>query len=223
MMEDSQMEFIKRIESQPAFIGDLENQMTGVPASVHNEAGSSQSGTGGAQQPLPPTSITLEELGDINRRWMEDAKAKRQLPRSSMSLQELKVKNRLLIKENPNKLFRESYYMWKETDDFFVVRAEKKNQKIGSLYNEIYQLIGFFSVFQGVILIACAQSNLLTCHNWWTTFFLSLLASLVTIFGVIQKFRTILTLKETIQTEDDSRKVFQLLYLCSTPPSSTVL
>ncbi|XP_073388711.1 uncharacterized protein [Physcomitrium patens] len=62
-------------------------------------------------------------------------------------------------------------YMWTEKDDLFVIRAEKKKKQTSSLYNEIYQLVGFYSVFQGVLLTAVAQSNLLTCHNWWTTVF----------------------------------------------------
>jgi uncharacterized membrane protein len=98
----------------------------------------------------------------------------------------------------------------------FASRVDKKRKQSSSLRNEIYQLIGFYLVFQGVLMTAVAQSNYLTCHNWWTAFCLSLLASVVTVGGVIQKFRSVISLEKTIASEGYSRMVLRL-------PMSTLL
>jgi nucleoside recognition membrane protein YjiH len=57
------------------------------------------------------------------------------------------------------------------------------------------------------------QSNLLHCNNWWSAFSLSALASLVALIGIIQKFRPIQKLEQTIAFEKESRQV-HILYLC---------
>jgi hypothetical protein len=137
-------------------------------------------------------------------------------------LSEAEIRNIIWIKMGPkglkgvdgNKkhvLYRVALEHWEAKDKLFTTRVEKKTKQSLSVRNEIYQLIGFYSVFQGVLLTAVAQSNLLHCNNWWSVFTLSALASFVTVFGVKQKFDTILALEKTIGTEEISRKV---LYRC---------
>lgn len=121
------------------------------------------------------------------------------------SLAEMEIKSRLWIKEKGNEVFREALETWQAKDKLFASRVDKKRKQSSSLRNEIYQLIGFYLVFQGVLMTAVAQSNYLTCHNWWTAFCLSLLASLVTVGGVIQKFRSVISLEMTIASEGYSR------------------
>ena len=104
-------------------------------------------------------------------------------------------------------LYNVALEVWTAKDKLFASRVEKKTKQSLSVRNEIYQLIGFYSVFQGVLLTAVAQSNLLHCNNWWSAFTLSALASLVTVGGVIQKFYTVWSLEKTIGTEDIARKV----------------
>ena len=108
-------------------------------------------------------------------------------------------------------LYKVALEHWEAKDRLFTTRVEKKTKQSLSVRNEIYQLVGFYSVVQGVLLTAVAQSNLLHCNNWWSVFTLSALASFVTVFGVKQKFDTILALEKTIETEAISRKV---LYHC---------
>lgn len=121
------------------------------------------------------------------------------------SLAEMEIKSRIWIKEKGNEVFREALETWQAKDKLFASRVDKKRKQSSSLRNEIYQLIGFYLVFQGVLMTAVAQSNYLTCHNWWTAFCLSLLASLVTVGGVIQKFRSVISLEMTIASEGYSR------------------
>ena len=72
-----------------------------------------------------------------------------------------------------------------------VRRMEWAMSRVAEFKNEVYQLIGFFSVFQGVLLTAVAQASQLHCPTRWIPISLSILASVVTIAGVIQKFNQI--------------------------------
>jgi hypothetical protein len=57
--------------------------------------------------------------------------------------------------------------------------ARLKNAK-----NDLYQWIGFYSVFQGVVFTGVALSNTLGCRQSWGPTSLSLIASIVTIVTV---------------------------------------
>jgi hypothetical protein len=63
-------------------------------------------------------------------------------------------------------------------------RIETKSTRTNNAKNDLYQWIGFFSVFQGVILTAVAQSTTLGCQQSWAPAALSLIASLVTVVSV---------------------------------------
>ncbi|KAG0627001.1 hypothetical protein M758_2G166800 [Ceratodon purpureus] len=76
---------------------------------------------------------------------------------------------------------------WEATVSFETSRIERKETLSYHVKNEIYQLIGFFIVFQGVILTTVSQSNNLRCENWWSPFALSAIATIVTLGGVVLK------------------------------------
>lgn len=86
-------------------------------------------------------------------------------------------------------------------------RKERKQSLSLNVKNEIYQLIGFFSVFQGVVLTTVSQASQLTCHNWWGPFALSLLASITTLFGVCNKFHNFIKWKRATDVEVENSKV----------------
>lgn len=108
---------------------------------------------------------------------------------------------------------------WERKSHLLTARVERKRKLGLHQRNEIYNLVGFFSVFQGVLLTAVSQSNLLHCNNWWSPFVLSLLASIVTFVGVWQKFWYIWALDKTVNSEETSLKVCRqndlLLQACS--------
>ncbi|KAG0589252.1 hypothetical protein M758_1G006400 [Ceratodon purpureus] len=95
---------------------------------------------------------------------------------------------------------------WERKSTLLTARVERKRKLGWNQRNEIYNLVGFFSVFQGVLLTAVSQSNLLHCNNWWSPFTLSVLASLVTFVGVYQKFSYIWSLDKTISSEENTLK-----------------
>jgi len=67
----------------------------------------------------------------------------------------------------------------------------RKKEEMRSIKNEIYQVIGFFSAFQGLLVTAAAQSNLLRCNNVGFILALSAFAMAVAVFGIWQKITAI--------------------------------
>jgi hypothetical protein len=96
---------------------------------------------------------------------------------------------------------------WKNTAEFFGKRVDKKNEEVRSIRNEIYQVVGFYSAFQGLLITAVAQSNLLRCHNVGFPLALSALATAAAVIGMGQKNAAIRELKMTINLDTPTRKV----------------
>ncbi|KAH9537385.1 hypothetical protein CY35_16G050600 [Sphagnum magellanicum] len=97
---------------------------------------------------------------------------------------------------------------WQNTAELFVKRVDKKNEEVRSIRNEIYQVVGFLSAFQGLLITAVAQSNLLQCHNVGFPLALSALATAAAVIGMGQKNAAIRELKMTIKLETPTRKGF---------------
>jgi preprotein translocase subunit SecB len=74
---------------------------------------------------------------------------------------------------------------WESSSELFKKRLDtyKKDQNV--LRNEIYQGVGFFSAFQGLLLTAVAQSTLLSCKNLIFPFLLSAIATVTTVALVL--------------------------------------
>jgi hypothetical protein len=115
----------------------------------------------------------------------------------------------------PENRCKEALKSWSKKDKLFTSRIDRKRKQSSDFQNEVYQLLGFYSVFQGVLLTAVAQSNLLHCDNAWTATLLSALASFVCIIGVLLKLRKIKELEHTIANEEHTRRVrhFPLFHL----------
>jgi hypothetical protein len=86
-------------------------------------------------------------------------------------------------------------------------RIEKKSTRAINAKNELYQLIGFYSVFQGVVLTAVAQSSTIFCKQSWGPASLSLLASIVTVLSVHFKLINYSELKSSLDQEVKDSKV----------------
>jgi hypothetical protein len=98
---------------------------------------------------------------------------------------------------NPNEIIAQRLYELKSDVEFtwileewekqFKTSQDSKRQeevRFKHAKNELYQWIGFYSVFQGVVFTAVALSNNLGCRQSWGPTSLSLIASLVTIVTV---------------------------------------
>jgi hypothetical protein len=86
-------------------------------------------------------------------------------------------------------------------------RLETKTTRTNSAKNDLYQWIGFFSVFQGVVLTAVAQSSTLGCQQSWAPASLSLIASVVTIVSVHFKLKSYRALEVNLANETYDSKV----------------
>ena len=123
------------------------------------------------------------------------------------------LKNLLWIEKN--ELHKKALEDWERKGKLLTAKVERKKKRSGNLRNEVYQLIGFFSVFQGVVLTAVSQSNLLHCNNLWCPIVLSGLASFVTLAGVRQKLDHISALDKTILAEEASLGVWYYSFVCA--------
>jgi hypothetical protein len=86
-------------------------------------------------------------------------------------------------------------------------RIETKTTRTNSAKNDLYQWIGFFSVFQGVVLTAVAWSSTLGCQQSWAPASLSLIASVVTIVSVHFKLKSYRALELNLANETYDSKV----------------
>ncbi|KAH8938060.1 hypothetical protein BDL97_16G062200 [Sphagnum fallax] len=86
-------------------------------------------------------------------------------------------------------------------------RLETKTTRTNSAKNDLYQWIGFFSVFQGVVLTAVAQSSTLGCQQSWAPASLSLIASVVTIVSVHFKLKSYRALEVNLADETYDSKI----------------
>jgi len=86
-------------------------------------------------------------------------------------------------------------------------RIETKTSRANNAKKDLYQWIGFFSVFQGVVLTAVAQSSTFGCRQSWAPASLSLIASLVTVVSVHFKLINYDDLNASLSKEINQSKV----------------
>jgi hypothetical protein len=127
------------------------------------------------------------------------------VPFSSLPNSYKSVRNLLWIQHHP--VYKTPLAEWRRQVRLFASRVERKIKRSGALTNEIYNMIGFYSVFQGVLLTATSQSNYLHCRNVGLPIALSAFASLCTLVHICQKFQVISGLEKTISDEQFSLKV----------------
>lgn len=129
-----------------------------------------------------------------------------------------RVESRVWIKENT---FYDECFQDKERSlKLLTERVDRREKRVEDLTNQVFNLVGFFCVFQGVILTAVTQlsSGVTTplgdqqvgrplCGKVWFPAFLSALASVVTIVSLLLKFRHLYSLDVSIQEEKSSLAV----------------
>jgi hypothetical protein len=90
-----------------------------------------------------------------------------------------------IIDEDPvKKLFLQN---WETERSDLKKKINSKLTDLITVKAALYQFIGLYSVFQGVILTAVAQSSALSCNISWAPGLLSLFASVVTLASVHSK------------------------------------
>ncbi|CAM6028866.1 unnamed protein product [Sphagnum balticum] len=99
---------------------------------------------------------------------------------------------------------------WQSREAELNERIANDASQVSNLTNEIYQLLGFASAFQGLLLTAVAQASQLKCHNVGIPLALSLFATVVTLAGVWQKKGIITKLKRTVSTNKRVRRAYEI-------------
>ncbi|KAH8938533.1 hypothetical protein BDL97_16G088600 [Sphagnum fallax] len=87
-------------------------------------------------------------------------------------------------------------------------RIETKTSGTNNAENDLYPWIGLFSVFQGVVLTAVAQSSTFGCRQSWAPASLSIIASLVTVVSVHFKLINYNDLKANLLKEISQSKIY---------------
>ena len=130
-----------------------------------------------------------------------------------------RVQNRLWIKQNTvlNELLQDGEHNLK----LITEHADRQEKRLEDLRNQVFNLVGFFSVFQGVILMAVTQlsSSLTTqigaqqgqarplCGKVWVPVILSVLAGFVTIVSVSLKIKHLYGVNEFLNELKYDEKV----------------
>ncbi|KAH9537393.1 hypothetical protein CY35_16G051300 [Sphagnum magellanicum] len=130
-------------------------------------------------------------------------------PPTHMSKLETEFRNLLVFSNLPvtkANLCRVALEDWQSSAELMGKRVEKRQKEIRSIRNEIYQVVGFYSAFQGLLLTAIAQSSLLHWNNRGYPLALSAFATGIAATGVVQKNMIIRDWKKTIASENPARK-----------------
>ena len=127
------------------------------------------------------------------------------------------VKNLLWIKRNT--VYSVALEEWDRTAKLLTDRVDRMEKRSGDLKNEIYQMVGFFTVFQGVVLTAVTQivqNNDLhhDCKKVWSPVLLTALAWVVTSIGLWLKLRKIQTIDDERDDEDFARRAISNTTFC---------
>lgn len=101
-----------------------------------------------------------------------------------------------------------AYCTWKEALRDNRELEDRKKGDLGELWTGVYQIIGFYSVFQGVIYQGTtAMSSILSCTFYRIPVILSVLASAATILGIYVKFSAVLDLNASLYDDVKQGKV----------------
>lgn len=106
---------------------------------------------------------------------------------------------------------------WKENQKGLEGKVERRTKQTDRLIYEIYQLVGLYSVFVGVVFAAVVQSQNLHCQHIWIPVLLCVVAWLIIILVTRKRLKRYNALRVTIKSEDKARAV---TYLSSLPSSS---
>jgi hypothetical protein len=110
------------------------------------------------------------------------------------------------IEKNP--MLKLAHDRWQSLEAKVDKRIAHDRSQVSNVTNEIYQLLGFVSAFQGFLLTAVAQATQLKCHNVGIPLALSLFATVVTLAGVCQKKGIITELKRNLSRNKKVQEVW---------------
>jgi hypothetical protein len=120
----------------------------------------------------------------------------------------LESKSVLEIEGDP--LYKAALTEWDRKATYLGKRVDRKEKASADLVNQIFNIVGFFSAFQGLVLTAVTQlksDTFATCGLLWFPIVLSSVAAVVSIVGVSLKFNKLIELEGSIHTEKGNQTV----------------
>ncbi|KAG0567451.1 hypothetical protein M758_7G142700 [Ceratodon purpureus] len=112
---------------------------------------------------------------------------------------------RSLVWAKNDPVYRVALDEWERKERLFSGRVERREKSSADLINQIFNLVGFFSGFQGLVLTAVAQLSTsqckAQCRKVWFPIVLTVAAAVVTVIGIGQKFSVLKELEKSIKTE----------------------
>jgi uncharacterized membrane protein len=115
------------------------------------------------------------------------------------------IRNLVWAKDDP--VFCVALEEWDRKERLLSARLERRGKSSVDLVNQIFNLVGFYSVFQGVVLTAVSQlaSNQNSqCGKVWFPIVLSVVAAVVALAGLLDKFKNLIQLEDSINLEKKS-------------------
>lgn len=94
---------------------------------------------------------------------------------------------------------------WKEAQSGLEGKVERRTKQTDKLIFEIYQLVGLYSVFVGVVFTAALQSQSIKCQHIWSPVLLCVVAWLIIILVTRKRLKRYKALRVTIKSEDKAR------------------
>ncbi|KAG0625602.1 hypothetical protein M758_2G067700 [Ceratodon purpureus] len=115
------------------------------------------------------------------------------------------VRNLLWIENHP--VYKQALSEWVNEEKSIESRIERRLKRRADLKAEIFNVFGFYLVFQGVLLTASAQTSYLHCQNVGLPISLSSFTSVGTLLHLRQKFMEMSGLREDTKKENTRLKV----------------
>lgn len=115
------------------------------------------------------------------------------------------IKNLVWAKKHP--VYSVALEEWDRKERLASSRVDRREKRSADLINQIFNLVGFYSVFQGVVLTAVSQvvsaasSCGSQCGKVWVPILLTLFAAVVTVVGILEKFTNLKSLEKSILEE----------------------
>ncbi|KAG0562720.1 hypothetical protein KC19_9G167400 [Ceratodon purpureus] len=120
------------------------------------------------------------------------------------------IKNVSLIEKNP--VYSVALKEWDRTRARFEEKVDRREKNITDLKNHVFNIVGFFSVFQGVVLTTVTQLNsdkYDTCGIIWFPIALSTVAALGSAYAVWHKFSNLRAMEDFVRSDRQSRQAVE--------------
>ena len=186
------------------------------------DTNSPQSSVSAARDPCPACGFDVRLRGfDLERRALQEVEDREEVFRAALrdnpalvksgprdhiyGTTYQQIKNLVWAKKHP--VYSVALDEWDRTERLVSSRVDRREKRSADLINQIFNLVGFYSVFQGVVLTAVSQLVSATsscgsqCGKVWVPILLTLFAAVVTIVGILEKFTNLKSLETSIHQE----------------------